>query len=131
MKIRSWWLLLIFLGTLGIPSSRADVSVNVVGYANIAMPIGYILVANPFDASPSNTLNAVMTNGTPGGTRVYPWNNTNQAFTAPSTFITGLGWDINYDISPGKGFMVLSSITWTQTFVGNVLQGNLTNFIAG
>jgi len=129
MKIRNARALVLALGVLTSVTQRAQASLNIVGYANVPVAAGYNLIANPFDNT-TNTLNPLLTNA-PDGSLVFLWNTTNQSFTAPSIFQLGIGWDLNYDISPGKGFMVWSPVAWTNTFVGTVLQGTLTTFVAG
>ena len=128
MKIRNVLALVLALGILTITTQRAQ-ALNVVGYANVTMTAGYNLIANPFD-NPTNRLNPLLTNA-PDGSLVFLWNTTNQSFTVPSIFQLGVGWDLNYDISPGKGFLIWSPVPWTNTFNGIVLQGTLTNFVAG
>jgi hypothetical protein len=126
MKIRNAFAFVLALGVLTSATQRAQA---IVGYVNVTMSAGYNLIVNPLDNA-INTLNPVMTN-VPDGCLTFLWNTTNQSFTAPSIFQLGFGWDLNYDISPGKGFMVWSPVAWTNTFVGTVLQGTLTNFVAG
>jgi hypothetical protein len=110
---------------------------NVVGYANVPLTNGYSFVANPFNQEQGTnfTVNNSLTNvipNPPDGTKVYLWDVTNQVFTSPSIFSSAIpGWDINMDLSPGKGFVVYSPVNWTNSFVGAVPQGRLTNFVAG
>jgi len=129
MKIRRW--LSLFLST-GILLSTLPRAQAIVGYYNLSLPAGFSLIANQLDVFPTNTLNVALTNGPPpDGTSVFLWNTTNQSFTQPSAFYAGLGWGINYDISPGKGFMIWSPSSWTATFVGQVLTGTNTIFVIG
>jgi hypothetical protein len=141
MRKRSLILLVVLLASWPLASKSQVFSGNIVGYANIAMPIGLGLVCNPFNVDGTNNLNTVMTNSTvPAGTQVYLWNVTNQAFTLPATFsAVSDAWfnpdfvtlATNYLLSPGRGFVVASPSPWLMTFVGIVEQGTLTNFIAG
>jgi hypothetical protein len=127
---------------LAASSRRAYASLNVVGYVNVPITNGYNFVANPLDAS----MGGAITNGNaitnvilspPNLTAVYVWDVTNQAFSSPpSTYhqISSRWSDPTYVLPPGKGFVVYlpqSAPPFTNTFVGQVLQGSLTNHIAG
>jgi hypothetical protein len=103
----------------------------IVGYVNVAMPSGYTFVANPLHAAPSNSIATVIPNP-PDWTRVWLWNITNQTFDAPAIYDAWeSGWSLNLLLPPGRGFVVHTWENFTNTFVGEVLQGALTNFIAG
>jgi len=104
-------------------------SFNIVGYVNVTLTNGYNFIGNPLNNS-SNTL-SVLIPSAPDGTAVYVWDVASQSFSPPSVYSGG--WDSNRDyvIPVGKGFAVYAPTGWTATFVGEVLQGNLTNFIAG
>jgi hypothetical protein len=104
-------------------------SLNIVGYVNVVVANGYTLLANPL----MNSTNDGVTNllqYAPTGCRAYAWDITNQVFHA-TAHKTASGWDTNYSLPAGRGFMVYAPLRWTNTFVGNVVQGNITNFIAG
>ncbi|PYJ00950.1 MAG: hypothetical protein DME25_19335 [Verrucomicrobia bacterium] len=122
----------LFAAALGLGPHQAQS--NVVGFYTVVLTNGYNFLANQFNAYRTNgTLDNTLTNvipNAPVGTKVYLWNVSNQAFSAPATF-DGLHWDVNYDLSPGKGFVVLPPVRWTNYFVGEVLQGTLTVSIAG
>lgn len=105
-------------------------SVAVVGYVNATIRSGYNFVANPLDAPPNNNLTNLMPNP-PNGTRVWVWNVTNQVFDPRARFLISSGWDLNFSLPPGRGFVVHTLANFTNTFVGNVLEGSLTNFVAG
>jgi hypothetical protein len=112
------------------------VSDNVVGYYNVLLSPGYNFLANQLDATDNgltidNGLNNVLPYS-PDGAKVYLWDVRNQRYTPPSTFTAATtNWDINYSIPPGTGFVMLVTGIWTNTIVGQVLQGSLTNFVAG
>ncbi len=117
-------------------TQQARSGLNIVGYANVALTNGYNFIANPLDVYQTNgVLNNSLTNlipSPPDGTEVFVWDVTNQVFLAPATFdATVPAWDRNFDLPPGKGFVVLANALWTNTFVGTVEQGSLTNFVAG
>lgn len=108
----------------------AQYSTGVVGYVNVQLTNGYTLVANPL-----RTANDTLTNlirFPPEGTRVYVWDVTDQVFFPPSVYhASPPGWTADYDLPVGRGFVVFAPVTFTNTFVGEVLQGWLTNFVAG
>jgi len=124
-------------GTLAAIAQSTVYSVNVVGYANVVMPPGFSIIANPLMA-PTNTL-GVLFAGQPDGFVVYkydpvnlwqvanyqalPWDPTNPVWDQP-----------NMTLLPGEGAFVYnpSSTPFTNTFVGEVIQGtNLTVTLPG
>ncbi len=105
---------------------------GIVGYVNVPLPPGYSFVANPLDNN-DNGLNTIIPEA-PDGTRTYVWSVTDQVFLPPATFHTNTippGWTTNFDLPPGKGFVLFVPYSWKHTFVGTVLEGWLTNFVAG
>lgn len=124
----------------GVAASMASsvYSVNVVGYINVPLAGNaaknsgsgqYNLIANPLDASngganpAGNTLNSLFPSAQLGDT-ILQWNGTNN-FNI-STFFFG-SWSTNLTIVPGTGAFYLTPTPQTNTFVGTVLQGSLTN----
>jgi len=108
----------------------------VVGYVNVTVTNGYNFLANPLSLSGDNSPSAnSITNvipSAPDGSKVYLWDVTNQAFTAPSIYsVAATNWTINYFLPVGRGFVMQATSRWTITFVGYVLEGFLTNFVAG
>lgn len=113
----------------GIASLQAQsnvYSVNVVGYVNVTIPTGYSLIANPLQSS-DNTVSNLFNASNPQGSTVFTWNGT--GFFANKLDEFGGGWDNPaLDLSPGKGFFINNGgAPFTNTFVGEVLTGNLTN----
>jgi hypothetical protein len=118
----------------GLATSMAQnvYSLNVVGYYNITVPAnGFALIANQLNTT-NNTLAGLLPS-VPDGTAVYKWTGTTFAI---STFEEdpdrpGAGeWSQNFTLNPGEGaFIKNPSLTspLTITFVGEVLQGSLTN----
>jgi len=127
------------LGLAGCASVMAQTvySLNTVGYVNITFPANqFVMFANPLDTvnTYSNLFSALTDND--AGCYMYQWNGTKYiqtAFAGPS----GGGWidladgsDANsYTMAPGQGAFLMAQNDFTNTFVGNVLQGNLTNTI--
>lgn len=106
-------------------------SLNVVGYVNRTCPGngGFTLLANPLD-SHTNTLNGVLAAALPTGSKVLKWNGT--SFDVNQK--TATGWlpptAGTKTLNPGEGFFVQTpnpGADLTLTFVGDVLQGSLTN----
>jgi hypothetical protein len=131
-------LLSALLGTLGSVSLMAQsstnvYSLNVVGYVNVTIEPGYNIVSCPLMSSPDNTLNTLFPNssGAYKGWKVY--------FFTGGTYSqievgTKSGWQDGgtNTINPGQAVFVLNSGTAnvTNTFVGTVPSGTLTNTMA-
>lgn len=117
----------------GVLASSAQVySANVVGYVTKKFQTGmFTLVNNPLNAA-TNDLQTIIVNP-PDGTAVYRWSVAAQDFDpAVPTYFTSTGkWIPNATIKPGEGFFVAGGGDFTNTFVGDVLQGTLTNSVAG
>jgi hypothetical protein len=121
----------LFTALAGLSVCFQTARAAVVGYINQPFAAGFTFVANQL-IDGSNTLNEVFSSAVPNGSQAFLWNATNQSFTVPSTYSTASSnWDKNYDVSPGKGFVVLSPSRWTNTFVGTVPDGTNVIFIAG
>jgi hypothetical protein len=133
MKAKSIVLTLV-LAAICLVASRQEASA-VAGVYYVNMTNGYDFVANQLNAtdntgSTNNSLTNVVINP-PEGTRAWRWDVTNQVFSLPATFHTNGGWNTNFDCPPGKGFVIFANSQWSNTFVGQVPNGSLTNFVAG
>lgn len=118
----------------GVVSSMAQsnvYSLNVVGYVNKSFPAFQFVMVNNSLKNTNSDLNTLIPNP-PDGTTVFKWNVGNQDLdgTAPA-FVTGSGWVPNIAVAPGEGFFVASGGDFTNTFVGEVRQGSLTNVLVG
>jgi hypothetical protein len=109
-------------------------SLNVVGYINVPLVAGFNLIANPLDLDGTGLNNTITSNlGTnwPNLTRAFGFN-VDLAVPAfqGSTFLAG-AWNPNTKIGQqsGGGFFLSVASAGNVTFVGNVLQGSLTNRI--
>jgi hypothetical protein len=120
----------------GLASSMAQsnvYSLNVVGYVNKTL-LGagrYTAVANPLNTT-NNTLGSLL-GGIPAGSSVQKWNPSIADFDVYNKTGFGVGWSpasgATASLNPGEGVFVLTpgaSGDITNTFVGEVLQGNLT-----
>jgi hypothetical protein len=97
-------------------------SLNVVGYVNTLLVGGGALGKFQMIANPLNTTNnniGTLIPSAPDGTVLYKFNGTS------FDIATSLGgWDHpEYTLNPGEGAIVNSPNNWTNTFVGEVLQG--------
>src|SRR5580765_2641492 len=122
------------LAALGLLAMRQTASA-IAGVYYVAMTNGYNFVANQLYATDvtgatNNTLTNVVI-APPEGTRAYTYNVTNQVFLPPAVYHTNGGWTTNFDCSPGKGFVIYANSQWSNTFVGQVPTGLLTNFVPG
>ena len=98
-------------------------SLNIVGYVNVPLATGFNLIANPLDNG-TNDLNSLFPTAALGDT-VYTFSG---GQFNPSVFISS--WSPDAVIPPGIGFFYQANGPFTNTFVGNVMTGNLTNHIA-
>jgi len=118
------------LGAASIATSVAQTvySVNAVGYVNVTFKSEYTLVANPLVAE-TNTV-AVLFDAAPSGTTVYKYNVATTSYdSANKNKLTGKWNNLTMTLLPGEGAFVKNTGTadFTITFVGEVLQGTLTN----
>jgi hypothetical protein len=116
----------------GIATSMAQsnvYSLNVVGYVNKTYDAGYHIIANPLNAT-NNTVPALFPTPPPFAAVIkFVAGN----FTAANTFLFGAWTDQAMTLNPGEGaFLYIPSGNYTNTYVGEVLQGSLTNaLVAG
>ncbi len=114
----------------GVASSQAQsnvYSLNIVGYVNKPVSVGYNLIANPLNNANNSVTNIIQA---PDFTDVLKWNSGTVDFDI-STYFFG-AWTAEYNLVPGEAFFVNAGTAFTNTFVGEVLTGSQTNaFIAG
>jgi hypothetical protein len=117
----------------GVASSMAQssnvYSLNVVGYINVPINPNYNLISVQLDADGVNSINTILTNGTPDGTIAYQWNGAgfNQL---GQYFVAGGGWyDNSFNfltnrVPPGTALFLYSPQPTTNmlTMVGTVDQ---------
>jgi len=121
------------LGAAGIATSFAQVySQNVVGYVSLVVQPGLSLIANPLSAT-DNTIGGVLTiaSGTPAGTQIYKFNGlvfTSALYDDVDGWTSGGAPAANITLAPGEGIFIRNNGTtaFTNTFVGEVMQGTLT-----
>jgi hypothetical protein len=124
----------------GVATSVAQVySVNAVGYVNVSLVPGFNLVSNPLDAGAGNNTVAKLLNNIQGGvppqTKAFVFDVATGQFATPASFFGAPinAWSptasANLEIAPGNGLFVFNPTAnpLTLTFVGQVMQGNLSN----
>jgi len=109
-------------------------SLNVVGYVNTVFPTNkYVLVAAPLDAGTNNLTTLIPS--APNLSKVLTWNTLNQGYDSsqPTYATKSSKWSPDIAIPAGKGFFVKTPAggAFTNTWVGNVWQGSLSNSIHG
>jgi hypothetical protein len=106
------------VATVATSLAQAVYSVNIVGYINKNLPVGYSMVANQLNASPDNKVSTLFTAGAVEGLTVYKFNGTgyDQVAFVDSAWegVTGM------TLSPGEGVFIYSPSAVTVTFVGEV-----------
>jgi hypothetical protein len=118
------------LAVAGIVAASAQTvySVNVVGYVNVTIKPGFNLIANPLNTT-NNTIASLLPN-VPGGTVLYKYV-PGQGYQGYIFDDLDLVWTPNGDatLNPGEGAFIKNptSQDFVITFVGEVLQGSLTN----
>jgi len=107
-------------------------SVNAVGYVNTTLTAGWNLVSNPLKNQTDNTVATILATA-PEGTTIYKWLNdgTTSGYDSVNVMLpAGLGWSVpDQTLVPGEGAFILvpTGSSSTVTFVGEVMQGSLTN----
>lgn len=99
-------------------------SVNAVGYVNLVIPAGWSMIANPLNTT-NNTVEALLSAATtPEGTTIFKWDGTKYVSTA----VEFGDWSTKgITLNPGEGCFMNALVSFTNTFVGEVMQGALTN----
>jgi hypothetical protein len=127
-------LLSALLGTLGSVSLMAQstnvYSLNAVGYINVTVQPGFNIVSCPLIASPDNTINTVLTNGT-GQFKKWQFWAYSPAGGYHEELGTATGWSAGgtNTLSPGQAAWLFNpgANPSNITFVGTVPSGSLTN----
>lgn len=119
------------LGAVSIATSVAQTvySVNAVGYVNVTLVPGFNMVANPLVAE-TNTVKALF-DACPKGTYIYKYDPAVGYVPNQKNAITGNWGAPNMSVLPGEGVFIKipSTTNVTITFVGEVMQGSLSNAI--
>jgi len=100
-------------------------SLNVVGYYNVNVPANkYVLLANQLNTT-NNTIGSVL--GTSQDGAIFQKFLNGYTAYVYDSLVPGWTPDGNATLNPGEGGFYKSPVATTLTFVGEVLQGNLTN----
>jgi hypothetical protein len=109
-------------GLIGSLAANAQsvYSVNAVGYVNVSIPANaYVMLANPLNTT-NNTIGTLVS-APPDFTSIYKFNGTSYDI---ATYIGG--WDLpDMTLAPGEGVFINSPEAFVNTFVGEVMQGDL------
>ena len=108
-------------------SAQSVYSVNAVGYVNLNIGNGFTMIANPLNTT-NNTIGSLFPASFPDFSNLYKWNEVTQGFDIATYFFGS--WDLpNITLNPGEGAFVNTTTPFTLTFVGEVMQGELTNSV--
>lgn len=114
-------------GALTASAQSSVYSLNVVGYYNIPVPAKqFVMIANQLNTT-NNTLSSLLP-APPFGSQVYKYNGGYSIYTFDDIENAWLP-NGNATLNPGEGAFFISEVATTLTFVGEVLQGNLTNTV--
>lgn len=111
-------------GGLATAAAQTVYSINTVGYVNMTIPVGFSMIANPLNTT-NNTIGSLIPNP-PEDTAIFKWTGT--TFVG-ATFSFGEWDNPNLTLNPGEGAFIKALTVFTNTFVGEVMQGSLTNAI--
>lgn len=113
-------------GGLAVSQAQNVYSLNVVGYVNVPV-VGnaagyYTMIANPLNTT-NNTIGSLLA-APPDFTTLYKFSGT--GFDIATYFLGA--WDHpEYTLNVGEGCIIGAQTAFTTTFVGEVMQGKLTN----
>jgi hypothetical protein len=119
------------LGSVSLMAQSTNVySLNAVGYINVTVQPGFNIVSCPLWASPDNSINTLLTNGTGTYKKWQFW-----AFSPASGYVEELGSATGWSkggtntLNPGQAAWIFNPGTSASnlTFVGTVPSGSLTN----
>lgn len=120
-------LLAAVLSAAGAATSLAQVySVNAVGYINVSLGVGYTMIANQLNASPSNSLETIFGSALGAGDTVFKFNGVGfDSAVSAGGGVFLYSTPSPFTLSPGEGAFVQTDTAKTVTFVGEVPQGPL------
>jgi len=112
---------------LNLGGGGTQFSDNIVGYMNVAVPSGFILIANQVNNLPDNTLVSLFPAATTTDlTVIYKYSNPLGGFLSDQ--IVGGTWSSGgtTTLNPGEGAFIFTRVPFTATFVGEVVTGTFT-----
>jgi len=103
-------------------------SVNAVGYVNMVLPVGFSIIGNPLNNTGSGNNVTNLFAGAPDGVTVYKYTGTGYK-TAVYDGLFNTWSDNTVTVVPGEAVFVKvpANSKFTNTFVGEVMSGSLTN----
>src|SRR4051812_18516716 len=102
-------------------------SQNIVGYCNVVVPQNFSIICNPLNAT--NNSIASLFPSPPGGSVIYRFSTNSGTFVAYN-FFGGWGANGTNILNPGEGVFIYNPVAaYTNTFVGEVLLGSLSNSV--
>jgi len=120
------------LTAAGVATSMAQVySVNMVGYINASVPVGFTMLANQLNASPDNKVTTLFP-APPNNTAVFKFNRDTGGYN--SIQYLGGAWegdDLDMTLAPGEGCFISTDTAFTATFVGEVQLNSSLNILQG
>jgi hypothetical protein len=113
------------LAATALPAMAQNVySLNVVGYYNVPVPANQlVMIANQLNTT-NNTLGSLLP-AVPAGSQLYKYSGSYSIYTFDD--LSGAWDDASATLNPGEGCFFRSPTATTLTFVGEVMQGSLTN----
>jgi hypothetical protein len=129
----------------GVATSMAQsnvYSLNVVGYVNkpLVGAFSYNMIANPLNNANNNISNLFKLPAGHDGDQIVRWDAVNAGFQADiynydegsQSWLKNGNPDPGFNLNPGEGvFYVNQNADFTNTFVGDVIQGSFTNNLVG
>jgi hypothetical protein len=108
------------LTAAGVATSMAQVySVNMVGYINQSVPVGFSMIANHLNGSPDNKVTTLLPTP-PNRTAIFKFDRGTGGYIS-ITYLGGWeGDDLDMTLGPGEGAFMSSDVAFTATFVGEV-----------
>ena len=126
MRTKTWLCLAVCAASALTAAAQSNVyAINVVGYLNETIPArGYVMIANHLNTT-NNSLAGLLPD-VADGTVFIKFNGAYQTYTFDAS-IPGWTPDGDVTLNPGEGGFYQSPVDARLTFVGEVLQGTLTN----
>ena len=127
--MKSTGLALLNFSVLAFCPTLSLAQTNLTGYVNSTFTSGYNLFCNPLNTA-SNYLSFLFEfDNPPDGTTISLWNSATRSFDPSSVYMAGVGWSMDFRLDPGRGALLYTPLTYTNTFVGVFLEPDGSPFI--
>jgi hypothetical protein len=134
IKMRTKTLLCAAILAAGAATSMAQVySLNVVGYVNVPIYGGgqYNMIANPLNNA-NNSITNLFAGKAAEGDVIFRWDVNAYDFQGTQPTYSAGHWSSDFKLNPGEGVWYINNNNdFTNTFVGDVIQGPFTNNLIG